>query len=164
MPEVAELIRDARADAGITQSELARRAGTSQPTVAHYEAGRVEPSLSTLTRLLRACGYEIEMTARPGAPALPSQRLHRHRRAVLNACSRAGFGNVRVFGSIARHQDTIGSDVDLLVDLLGDATLLEIAALREELAVLLDAPVDIATPELLKPGVLRSALSEAVPL
>lgn len=74
------------------------------------------------------------------------------------------MGNVRVFGSVARHDDTVSSDIDLLVDLVGDATLLEIAALREELAELLDTPVDIATPALLKPRVRRSALSEAVPL
>ena len=47
-------VRRLRLQAGTTQTELARRAGTSQPTVAAYEAGTKSPSLRTLTRLALA--------------------------------------------------------------------------------------------------------------
>lgn len=53
------LIREARHRAGLTQAELARRAGTSQPAIARYERGDVSPRVATLDRLVRACGLEL---------------------------------------------------------------------------------------------------------
>lgn len=50
-----KLIRLRRLAAGISQRELARRAGTSSATIHRYESGRVDPSVRTLNRLLRAC-------------------------------------------------------------------------------------------------------------
>lgn len=55
----ASVIRAARERAGITQGELARRAGTSRPTVSAYEAGRKSPSLATAQRLLAALGAHL---------------------------------------------------------------------------------------------------------
>ena len=59
MATAAELIREARSSAGLTMSELAKRAGTSVPTVSRYENGLVDPGSATLDRLLRACGSEL---------------------------------------------------------------------------------------------------------
>lgn len=59
------MIRDARSAAGITQLELANRAGTAQPAVAAYESGGRTPNLATLERLLNACEYDVEVLARP---------------------------------------------------------------------------------------------------
>jgi transcriptional regulator with XRE-family HTH domain len=63
--EIATMLRDARQAAGITQLELANRAGTAQPAVAAYESGSRTPSLATLRRLLRACEHEVVLLARP---------------------------------------------------------------------------------------------------
>jgi transcriptional regulator with XRE-family HTH domain len=63
--EVTNLIRGARQAAGITQVELADRAGTAQPAVAAYESGGKTPNLATLERLLGACEHDIEVLARP---------------------------------------------------------------------------------------------------
>jgi len=63
--EVTTLIRGARRAAGITQLELADRAGTAQPAVAAYESGGKTPNLATLERLLGACEHDIEVLARP---------------------------------------------------------------------------------------------------
>jgi transcriptional regulator with XRE-family HTH domain len=63
--EVTALIRDARQIAGLTQVELARRAGTAQPAVAAYESGARTPTLSTLRRLLDACEHDVDVLARP---------------------------------------------------------------------------------------------------
>lgn len=49
-----EVLRNARERAGLSQGELARRAGTSRPTVSAYEAGRKSPTLATTERLLAA--------------------------------------------------------------------------------------------------------------
>jgi transcriptional regulator with XRE-family HTH domain len=55
----ANLLREARLRAGLTQAELARRAGTSQPAVARWERGAVQPSFERLRELIRACGLEL---------------------------------------------------------------------------------------------------------
>ena len=56
------LIRAARADAGLTQVELARRAGLRQPSLAQMESGARPVSEQMLERVLRAAGY------RPSVP------------------------------------------------------------------------------------------------
>jgi transcriptional regulator with XRE-family HTH domain len=53
------LLERARRDAGLSQDELARRAGTSRPTLSAYENGRKSPSLSTAERLLAQAGYAL---------------------------------------------------------------------------------------------------------
>ena len=63
--EITPLIKNARRAAGITQLELANRAGTAQPAVAAYESGSRTPTLATLQRLLGACEYDIEVLAHP---------------------------------------------------------------------------------------------------
>lgn len=63
--ELTTLIRDARQAAGITQLEMAKRAGTAQPAVAAYESGARTPNLATLQRLLGACEYDVELLTRP---------------------------------------------------------------------------------------------------
>ena len=62
---VADVIRKARTESGLTQSELARFSGTSQPTLATYEAGRALPRLDTLERLLECSGHELVLTIIP---------------------------------------------------------------------------------------------------
>jgi transcriptional regulator with XRE-family HTH domain len=52
-----------RRAAGLSQDELAGRAGTSRTAVSAYEHGRKSPSLDTVDRLVAAAGYELE--ARP---------------------------------------------------------------------------------------------------
>jgi transcriptional regulator with XRE-family HTH domain len=56
-----DLLREARLRAGLTQKELARRAGTSQSAIARWESGAVQPSLERLRELIRACGLELTL-------------------------------------------------------------------------------------------------------
>ena len=63
--EPMTMIRTARYAAGITQVELAARAGTTQPAVAAYESGARRPNLATLSRLLEGCEHDVEVLARP---------------------------------------------------------------------------------------------------
>lgn len=63
--DIAVLIKDARRAAGITQAQLAHRAGTTQPAVAAYESKARTPSIATLKRLLEACEHDLEIVARP---------------------------------------------------------------------------------------------------
>jgi transcriptional regulator with XRE-family HTH domain len=57
--DVAATLRGARRAAGLTQAELAARAGTSQATLSAYENGRKQPSVQTLSRLLAATGTRL---------------------------------------------------------------------------------------------------------
>lgn len=57
--DVAQVIRKRRQRAGLSQDALATAAVTSQPTIAAYEAGRVVPSVPTLSRILESCGHSL---------------------------------------------------------------------------------------------------------
>lgn len=60
----AALIR-ARAEAGLTQEQLAERMGTKQEVVARWEGGKVLPSTRTLARIARATGTRLEIRFAP---------------------------------------------------------------------------------------------------
>jgi len=58
-PTVGEQVRRLRVAAGLTQVELALRTGSTQPAVAHLEAGRRTPTLPTLERIASAIGQDL---------------------------------------------------------------------------------------------------------
>lgn len=58
-----EFIRAVRRRAGITQQQLAIRAGTSQAAISRLERGGPSPSCDTLNRLLRVMGRQLELRA-----------------------------------------------------------------------------------------------------
>lgn len=62
---VADLVLRLRTEAGLTQTELAERMSTKQPTVSRWESGGDEPRLSTLRRLAAACGHRLSLTLEP---------------------------------------------------------------------------------------------------
>jgi ribosome-binding protein aMBF1 (putative translation factor) len=62
---VAKAVIAARNRAGLTQIELARKMGTTQPVVARMEGGRVQPSLQTLQRLAKATGSKLMIRFEP---------------------------------------------------------------------------------------------------
>lgn len=101
------LIKLARMESGLTQRELALRAGTSQPTIAAYESGRKEPSLTTLKRIVRGAGLELRIRlaqyddhdewVRRYEERLPADALERARRVdeELREMARAERGTGR---------------------------------------------------------------------
>jgi uncharacterized protein len=170
-----QTIRQARLDASLSQVELAVRAGTSQSALARYETGVALPTLPTLERLLAACDRCLEIRTHPTQHPGPgismrsqlgpqADRLRRQRRRLLDAAKRHGVGHLRAFGSVARGEAMAESDVDLLVDLKPGRTLLDLAAFRREAAEILDLPVDVATPDMLKDRIRDEVLREALPL
>ena len=165
------LIREARRRAGLSQAELARRAGVSQPVISAYESGRREPGLSMLTKLVEATGHElqVDLVAQPGlTPGLPDtptgRSLRRHRRAIIESAEQRGATNVRLFGSVARGDDTESSDVDLLVDLADDVGIVGLIGLEREIAEVLGREVDVVPAANLKTGLASQVLAEAIPL
>lgn len=71
MPEstkVQDLLRAARQRAGLTQGQVADRAGLQQSVISTYESGRRQPSVPMLQRLLRATGFDLDLVLRPSRP------------------------------------------------------------------------------------------------
>jgi predicted nucleotidyltransferase len=124
------------------------------------------PSLTTLERLLAAAGRTLELsTSEPAeTKSRPVARVLDERREEVRALLRShGVTHAAVFGSVSRQQDSLTSDLDLLVE-LPRATYVRLAALRADLEDLLGVPVDVATPELLTEAAREAAEHEAVPL
>ncbi len=63
----------------LTQAGLAEVAGTSQPTIAAYEAGRKSPTLRTLRRLAEAAGLEASVAFHRPMTREERRSLHLHR-------------------------------------------------------------------------------------
>lgn len=165
------MIREARRRARLSQTDLARRAGIAQSVISAYESDRREPGLRTLAKLIEATGHQLTFELIP-APhnrlGLPDtrlgRRLRRHRRALLEITARRGAHNVRVFGSVARGEDTDTSDIDLLVDLDDGVGVVSLAGLNRELAELLSVDVDVVPASALKSATRDEVLSEAIAL
>ncbi|MDR3055330.1 MAG: nucleotidyltransferase family protein [Zoogloeaceae bacterium] len=94
----------------------------------------------------------------------PSVVLDMKRSAVREAVNRYQTANPRVFGSVLHGADRDGSDLDLLVDVLPGATLLDLGGLQDELESLLGVGVDLLTPGDLPPKFRAKVLAEAQPL
>lgn len=166
----ARLLRDARRRAGLTQVELAARAGVAQSVISAYESGRRQPALSTLAALVSATGLELEVQVRQpprrlaGLTGPLGRQVRRHRRDLVAAAAAHGVSNLRVFGSVARGDDQPNSDVDLLADLPADLGLLGLGRVQAELEAILDARVDLVPASDLKPEVRRRVEGESVAL
>lgn len=93
-----------------------------------------------------------------------SKRLKIQRDDIIRLASRYGARNVRVFGSLARGEAGQDSDVDILVDMLPDRSLLDLSGLLIDLQELLGCPVDVVTENMLHWYIRDKVLSEAVPL
>jgi transcriptional regulator with XRE-family HTH domain len=125
------LIHESRQAAGITQLELASRAGTAQPAVAAYESGARTPNLATLRRLLGACEYDVELLARP--------------RVRRGAASLAELGQT-ITEDLARdhEQDAIRLLFGFADDFRGSSRAGRISLLRDEPVATGDARFDAA--------------------
>jgi hypothetical protein len=71
----AQIIREARLKAGLTQSELAERLGRERAQVARWEIGGQEPSFEHLRSVVEACGFslKVEIAEREETPGLDSE-------------------------------------------------------------------------------------------
>lgn len=91
-------------------------------------------------------------------------RLNANREELVGALAELGASNVRVFGSVARGDESETSDIDLLVDLTDDVGMFALGGMRSAAERILDAPVDIVPASSLKDDVAESVLREARPV
>ena len=93
-----------------------------------------------------------------------SQLVEEHREKILELAARHGASNVRVFGSSARGEGSESSDLDLLVTLEEQRSLLDLVGLKQDIEDLLHRPVDVMTEPALSPYIRDRVLAEAMPL
>lgn len=94
----------------------------------------------------------------------PSIALSLKREAIREITSRYSAANPRVFGSVVHGDDHEGSDIDLLVDAMPGATLLDLGGLQVELEELLGVRVDLLTPSDLPLKFRAQVFAEAIPV
>ena len=92
------------------------------------------------------------------------QETLRRRSEILRVTRGHGATRVRVFGSTARGQATVESDLDLLVDLAPGRGLLDLVAIKQDLEDLLRTRVDVLTEASLSPYLRDAILRDALPL
>ena len=63
---LARALIGARAQAGLTQEELAQRMGTTQSAIARMEGGKGRPSTSTLAKVAKATGTKLRVSFEAG--------------------------------------------------------------------------------------------------
>ncbi len=93
-----------------------------------------------------------------------SPLVKNHRKRILELAHKRGVGNVRVFGSFARGEETSQSDLDLLVRMEDGKDLLDLIAFLQEVRDLLGRDVDVIDERGLRPYVRDIVLTETVPL
>lgn len=92
------------------------------------------------------------------------QTLRQMTPSIKAVAAKHGAENLRVFGSVARGDATARSDVDLLVSLAPEVSLLGLIALRQDLSDLIGTTVDVVPDDSIAPLLERRILSEAIPL
>ena len=90
--------------------------------------------------------------------------LQEKRTAILQLAAKHGVRNVRVFGSVARHEADEQSDIDFLVDMEPGRSLMDMGGFLMDLRELLGREVDVVTERGLKPRIRDRVLQEAVAL
>ena len=91
----------------------------------------------------------------------PSIALEVHRVEIREIVLAHNATNARVFGLVARGEDTEQSDLDILVDPTTTTTLFDLGAISYKLRILLGVPVDVLTPNALPDTIRDKVLLEA---
>lgn len=146
--ETDEAVRQARGRL-VAAVRKASREGMSQKEIARL-IGRSQPEVSRLLHF-------------HGTTPL-ARRLRAARRQVIETVKAAGGSNVRVFGSVATGQEHEGSDIDLLFRMDQPLGLMDLAGLEIELGTILHADVDLVPDTNIRPTMRERILAEAVPL
>jgi transcriptional regulator with XRE-family HTH domain len=82
----SELLLEARRRSGMTQTQVAQRAGTTQSVISAYEGGRRQPSLPVLLHLIAATGHSLDGALVPAEPGLPTPLSGPLGRRLLRTC------------------------------------------------------------------------------
>ncbi len=93
-----------------------------------------------------------------------AQLLDQHRDKIIEVAAKYGAWNVRVFGSVARGEETLESDIDLLVEFAGKYRLWDWIKLQNELQTILNHKMDVSILSQLRDELRPYVLKDARPL
>lgn len=93
-----------------------------------------------------------------------SNILKNRREDIIRVAGQYGARNVRVFGSMARGEADVDSDLDIIVEMEPGSSLLDIIAIKQDIEDLLGRKVDIVTEASISPYIRDTVLKEAVNL
>lgn len=93
-----------------------------------------------------------------------SSIIKNRREEVINIAQKYGAKNVRVFGSMARGEESVESDLDIIVEMEHGSSLLDIIAIKQDIEGLLGRKVDVVTEASISPYIRDAVLKEAVNL
>jgi len=116
-------VRLLRARTGLTQAELAELAGTSQPTIAAYEANRKVPNLRTLARLARSAGLALAIDFVPPLTREDRRSLALHEAVVAkllvepDAVLSRARRTLRLMRQVHPHASQVLNEWRILLDL-----------------------------------------------
>lgn len=163
-----ELVRRSGGGSGAIRREVERMAAAGllrERRVGNqrrFSADRTNPLFPALASL---AAQAVESAPdRSARRARPSAALNAHRAAVKRALVRHGLKNPRVFGSVARGEDTEASDLDLLVDARRGISLLDLVKAKHALEDVLRVPVDLVTLDDLPESHRSNVLAEVASL
>ncbi len=88
-------------------------------------------------------------------------KLRKERARILSLAAKHGALKVRVFGSVARGEERPDSDIDFLVEMAPDRSLLDVGGLQMDLQDALAQRVDVVTRRGLKRRWLANVLRES---
>jgi uncharacterized protein len=87
-----------------------------------------------------------------------------YKNQILSLAAQYGAYNIRIFGSLARGEDTPQSDIDFLVCFEPQRSLFDQGGLLMDLQDLLNCKVDVVDENAMRPRFQERVLKEAVPL
>ena len=90
--------------------------------------------------------------------------LQEKRELILKSAGEHGIKNVRIFGSVSRHEDGPESDLDLLIELKEDRSLFDLIRFKQEIEDLLEVKVDVATENSIHWSMKEDVLNEVIQL
>jgi predicted nucleotidyltransferase/DNA-binding XRE family transcriptional regulator len=149
-----EACRMARAKARLTQQALAARAGVSRATLINFEAGKGKPLNASVAAIRSALSEE----GRGGAK--PQSRLAvvlRKLQVLEHSLRKSGVEHMAVFGSVARMEDRLDSDLDLVVEIDPKRRfdIFDLAGIAGDLTRSLGIRVDVLERKSLKPDMKK---------
>jgi len=159
--DLGATIRATRHDAGLTQHEVATRAGTSQTAVAAYENGRKAPNSATLERLASAMGTVLRVDF---APPGSDQQAERTPEALSQEELRSLWLHraiaARIQADPERARTVAGENIAIRreADRTGRAE-----SWRRAWEVLLDGPLDLLLATLCSTSIRAGQLRQAAP-
>ncbi len=92
------------------------------------------------------------------------QQLKQYRSVIIKLAEQYHSSNIRVFGSVAKGENTENSDIDFLIDANPEQDLFDVIRLRRALQELLNCDVDIVHSTALHHSIKQEILSSAIPL